>query len=580
MIYVAFSKDEVINFQLLAKKDDVILSYTDSLPVTYGDNVYDVTDFYSEINSKALSNEVRFFFEKFSDGNPNYIQGYGNNFLECSILIFFQYFYAIKFFSKLHNDVFFKNKILGKGNVNYYLSEHESQSVFLYDRSSALQYSLEKEISNLGLNCKYKKIKINLQKIKNLIRDMSVFSIRLIKACRVSIQSKSNMDTLNGDLYIILRTYAQFENVKNILKSSSTNVTVICASSFLRHDLLDDICTWTSEYPLINVVSLPESNLRNVLITYASSLFKMLTSRHHDFSFDSVKLDVSQAYREVINMSSEISLYGNRLENLLSSAAAESTLLTCEQKSPHAYVEISSAKKFGFKTIQLMACDQSALDIPYPIVADIFVTDTLKRKELFTSNWSTNIERLRYLGPIRELSSKYQDLNKSTESYDYNVCYFAHVNDVQQNRDVISILENITLNIPEFNFCVKLHPRDDGSWIDEKIIHAEKVFTSSMISNEDLFDKFDIGVSNPSAIVMELLSYRKPFVFIDVMKSYKNVDFVSCDDEYAGYVKDLSNLKSVLYNSEHLNNEVVKLSERVFGYSPKVVSDISLLSEL
>ncbi|MFD0950028.1 hypothetical protein ACFQ0F_06440 [Paraperlucidibaca wandonensis] len=576
MIYVAFTKEDFICFSELISAEDIILAFTDCFSVKGVKHAYDVSD--AEVNWGEQVALVRKFFTELSEHKEVDLNGYANNFFECSIRLSVQYIESLKLHSSQHCKVIFADRLFGKGRPNYYLSEHESQGQLMYNRKFALQSTVEKAVESLGLEIKYLSRKFNYQKLSNTLRDTAVFSMRLLQALRANLTQKQHMSIEPLEItpfYAVLRTQAQFFAVKQILESSTIPFTIICADTFVQRKLFYVVNEWACSQSLIRVVKLPEANFWLTIKTYLKTFYLSIKSCNKLFSGDGFTVNVKQACREVIIMSADLELYQNRLARLLPIGQNNSVFLTCEQKSPHAYTEINVAKNKGYRTIQVMACDQEANDLPLPAVADIFLTDTLKRKELFESRWSSKTSSLKYLGPIRLSEEK---TVKVTNKNEFEVCYFSHVTEINQNKKIIQLLEKIKTQSKSFNYCIKVHPRDSGSWLKGSSVDENIVFTSSNITNDELYEKFKIAISNPSAVVMELLCHFKPFIFIDTIESYKNIDFVSCDEMYAGYTKSIDAIPELLSDKYDLYSEVRDLHARVFGSSVSAVSQRDLVS--
>ena len=567
MIYVSFTKNELRRFRTLVGKNDVILTYSDMLGGPEADNVIDVAD--TSIDWAECVTDVRQLFHDFSECTSIDIRGYANNFFECTVKIAVQYAAALKKHSDKHDTAVFANRLIGKGKPNYYLGEHESQGRTLYNRTFTLQNALEKTATLLGLNVNYFGTKVNFQGLNNFARDTAVFSIRFWSAIRSSFRYRKNKYKViksDADFYVILRSYSQFLAIKNFLESSSESIIIICGNTFFCVDLEQKLQGWAKSQCHIDIVSLTEINLLSTVREYCRIFYRIFLTRYLHLQMKACNIDVRQAFREILIMSAETNLYKSKLELVLPDSLGNGIFLSCEQKSPQAYIEASVAKKKGYETVQVMACDQAESDLPFPVSADLFITDTLKRKVLFENNWSSDLDKLRYLGLLRA-SGKQSEGNFAKVNFD--VCYFAHVNELEHNIAVINLLRDIKSETKSFRFCIKLHPRDNGNWINKSLVSQEIIFKSSGVNNEQLYQEFDVAISNPSAVIIELLSNCKPFIFIDTIGSYKNIDFVSCDELYAGYLTDIKRIPETLLNVDFLREEVKRLYARVFGENPQ-----------
>ena len=566
MIYIAFNKKELAGFCSLREHNDIIFVSSEFLEKDLQEGIVDVTDI--KVDWAPYVEEVRDFFGYYQEQNDIDLRGYANNFFECTLKILIQYASAINYYKKSHEGITFAQSQLIRGKPNYYLGEHESQGRFLYSRNFALQSSLEDFSTSLGLSLNYIDRIVNYQRLTNIIRDTSVFFVRFWRGIKPSFSNwkrkKNALSTKNTNLYVILRSYAQFSSIQGVLEEKAEPITVICADTFFGGSLENRLQGWAGLHPNVTLYSLEELGALSTTKEYIKTISRLLFTPNYQIKFDLFSVDVSQALREVIIMSAELNLYRSRLDVVLPETDSMSIFLSCEQKSPQAYIEACIANSKGFKTVQVMACDQAANDLPFPIVSDLFITDTLKRKVLFEKNWSTKLDKLRYLGPLRQVLSE-----PNCEKKTFDVCYFSHAAEVEQNQAIVELLDSFRKKQPLFDFCIKLHPRDKGLWIDHSCVERQAIFTSSNINNNELYNEFEIAISNPSAVVMDLLINLKPFIFIDTIPDFKHVDFVSCDEFYLGYTAKISSIDNILENRMLLYEDVKKLHKRVFGENPQ-----------
>lgn len=570
MIYIAFTKDDVIQFLSIATSSDVILTYSELIDNSTNIKIFDVNNIHVD-----WSTHVSYIRELFKESNiliNEDIKCYANNFFECTIKIIIQYIESIKVNLYSHKNITFAKKVLGNCSPNYYLSEHESQGQILYNRRLAIQSSIESYLKKADVNVSYKGFCINYQIFNNIVRDFAVFTKRLFDNVRQNGIFEIPLNINNEfSTFIILRTHSQFIAIKPLLEKSKMSIGILCANSYNQKDLYKILEHWSTNYNNIDVFELPKVGFKFVFLIYFNIFKKIFFTFDILYDHSHFYINLNQSFREILIMSADLKIYEFRLKSFLPNADKKNVFLTCEQKSPQAYVEAKVARNKGFKTIQLMACDQDSNDLPYPVNADFFLTDTFKRFQLFTSHWSSNTNRVKYIGSSRLVNNKGFDLS-SDKKYDFDVCYFAHVSEVEHNIKIIHLLKSIKSKMKDFSFCVKLHPRDEGNWFNTEFSNSCILFNSTDITNDVLFNNFKVGLSNPSAVVLEMLCQFKPFIFIDILKIDENVDYVSCDELYLGYINSLPQLSSLLLSNVCLMNELKLLHSRVFGRNPKQLS--------
>ena len=563
VIYVAFDAEDIKVFSSLTSPDNVILTCNETVDKKdyISSNIINVCDF--SYDSNIYVNATRELFECLLTDSGIDLKGYANNFFECTLSNVLHYSTALESMIEDYDEVVFSERLIFSSMPNYYLGEHESQGRLLYKRKLAFQNTLVDFLAYCNIEVKYLNKSLSNQCFFNKIRDVAVFSIRFIKAINNRAEQQPNITKKTTDRVILLRSISQFQAIKLLLEESNEPISIYCSTTFTGGKLIPQLTPWAQQLDHINLYDLNSPKLKTIFFTYFNTMMKYFKLKQYKFRVGKIVIDVTQSLREILIMSAETNLYLQQLElSIPAISQQESCIISCEQKSPHAYIESIFAKKTNYKFIQVMSCDQNSNDLPYPIQGDKFVVDTLQRKKLFLSNWSRDTDKLAYIGPIKSVG---ETLNWSDYEADYTVCYFAHVNEINHNKKVIEILNQLTETIKAFSYCVKLHPRDDGRWADIDNLKVGPVFSSKQISNDKLFKMFEVGISNPSAIVMDLLCQMKPFIFIDIIESYKNIDFVSCDEIYPGYITSFDEIGPILIDYEKLYVEVESLSIRVFG---------------
>ena len=373
---------------------------------------------------------------------------------------------------------------------------------------------------------------------------------------------------------LVVRSSTQLEFVRPLLEQCNVELTLYCGKVFSEENIFHKAIELTAALDNIQVVELDPSSLGEVIKHYSNAVLKILTLKNVFYLKGDVRICVKQAIREILIMATEVELYKAQLQRSIpSNDFGNSILFTCEQKSPHGYIDSCVAIEKGYICVQLMTCDQECNDLPYPVYGDCFFVDTLKRLDLFRLNWSTSTESIYYEGSIKLLGN--QGKLKSHISK-FKFCYFADISEIEHNLKTIKYLELESIENGGFKYCIKLHPRDDGNWIKKMNFSNGTVIRHGDVSSADLFLSFDIAISNPSAVVMDLLCRDRVFIYLNILKFYRNVENVYTDQYYKGIVNKWQDFSILLKDPSILNSEVKALKKRVFGDKALIPSIESL----
>lgn len=575
-VYVAFTHEDLDTFSSLIRENDLVLASTDIWEPGYidiGEVAFQTEDFLDEI---------RELFQKVSAITGIDITGFANNFFECSLRLSLFYIKALEsVFDKydINSVVFSKKLSLFHGKPNYFLAEHESQGCLLYNRRAAIQPGIVNFVQSRNTQIEYYGTAITLPFIRNIVRDIGVFSLKFIKSIKQRCSLKHDMSfTPSINTIVVVRGAVQLEFIKPLVENSSTNITLYVGHTFMGRRLFEEASIWGKNIDYVNVKELCSASMVNIASHYLNTAKQYFLLKNTIYQVGDFRLNVTQALREIIIMSTETLLYKGQLERTIPPCSNKSGMFfSCEQKSPHAYVDAYVAKEKGYQCTHLMTCDQESNNIPFPVFGDYFVVDTLKRLELFQANWSSNTEKLIYAGSIKSIGG---DTVFNSGHIKYKYCYFAHANEVEHNVSVIKLLEVECESRENVNFCIKLHPRDQGKWMESISLKNGVLIAHGELANVDLMREFDVAISNPSAVVMDLLCQSKKFIFLDILKSYKNVEYVYIDEHYRGVARNFLEFRACLDKQSILKHEVLALKERIFGEIPLLSSIDSLLSQL
>jgi hypothetical protein len=407
----------------------------------------------------------------------------------------------------------------------------------------------------MGLKIEYFSLSINPQKALNLVRDLGVLSRRILCNKGVRWCAKESLP-VRVKWCFILRAVSQFDAVRELIESLSEPVVIVYSNIFVADNLEKRLLDWGKNFENIFLIPLPSLSKKHVISVYRKTLSRLF--RNQMQQREVVQINVKQAFREILIMSAEVSIYQQRIKNIIDFIPVE-ILVTCEQKSPQGYVESKAAREIGIKSVQLLCFDQEASDLPFPVYADTFIVDTAKREELLRDAWSTCVSKITYLGPIRALKPP-----KDVMRREFDVCYFGHVYEKKHNLKIVEQLKKFQSEC-SLSFCVKLHPRDSGDWLIGLGLKPNQIFTSKNVSLEVLMDMFKVAVLSPSTVTMDLLSRSKPFILVDSIRWHRGVDIVSCDDRYGGYTRSPDLDIKILSDVEFLKSEIELLKNRVFG---------------
>lgn len=568
-VYLAFCRAEAKEYALIASQSDCIVS-----PVELDCSIAQVICYQnSENDDKSLISSVCEHIRKQEEGMAKFIGGevkpFANNFFECSILPIIRITSSIERALKNCNaqeiaEVIFKRKYRHKrGSLKYFLAEHESQGVVLYDRAYSLQPIIESWLKNKEVGYKFQtKALLSMGKVKSILRILGVWSLRLISDLR-RVRKHINAQSRSVDLVVNVRTFSQLEFILPALIKSKKRVGVLCGRSFSGGAL-----SMGASSVLINthhdVIEYAPNSYGQVFSSYFSALPAVFNFKRYLLNLGGFKLDVSTALKEIRVMACELELYRLSLDLALKDVTVQDgCFLSTEQKSPHANIDSIISHNKNLKCGHLMQCDQLPNDIPFPVFGDIFIVDTKLRFQQFKTGWSTATEKLAYVGTIKNEAFSVVDQDIS-DNKPPTVCYFADSDDKSINIAVVERL-CVLLRLQKVKqVIIKLHPRDDGGWLKNTdcpsavmvVNHGELVF-------EELISRFDVAISNPSGVVMDLLCREVPLILCRLSERYMHDDFPYSDNEFKATISLIEQVDELLRAPVALKDEVVQLKRRI-----------------
>ena len=572
-IFIAFDEMDCKKFLSLATKEDLILAMNHSDDHT-NSKIIDPHDY----NSNYIDDieRTKSFFDHIDKKLKKDLKGYCNNFYECTVKIVSNYISCLETNMGGFSQVIFSRRLLFPGKPNYFLGEGESQGKFLYNRAWSIQDSIQNYAISKGLDVKYLSTSYQIDFLRNPLRLISVFLYRLFNNLRETLIPNSKFDTsFKESCLILIRSTTQFLAIKNLVEDKDLNFTILVNESFFEKNLYKRIKNNLKDYKNVNVARYLKLNIFEIFRIYLSAIVKIIQTQFKKFTILGLNIDPKIALTEVLIMEADCQIYQRRLTKTLKNLKPLSKILiTCEQKSPHAYIDCQISKNMGLKPVQLMSSDQSNSALPYPVFGELFIVDTLQRFKNYVFKWKSQSQYIRYLGPIKGNS-----IPETSVSKKFDVCYFSHFEEHEQNKNIINILESIAKDVADFTYCIKTHPRDPKNWLSSIPFTYGKLLENDTNDINIIFNKFDLAVSNKSAVINELLCSRKKFVLIDTMKKYKDIS-VACDEEYIGYTKSLNRLRELVLNSHLLSDELEDLFNRIYGKNSSNLSMKKIINEL
>lgn len=405
-VYLAFSRLEADEFALSATKYDCIVT-----PAKLDHSLAQVICYNNSFNDDCLqSSSVCSLIRQEEEGISTYLgcafKPFANNFYECSILpvmfIFSALDRALNISPRQKVEVIFKRKIRNEsGSLKYFLAEHESQGVALYDRAYSLQPVIQSWLKHRGISWTFHSGgRLSAGGFKSLIRIAGVWGLRFLSDLR-RVNIHSDVKPCEVDFVINVRSLSQLEFILPSLLKSDRRVALICGRSFSGESLLlrASVALRNTHHCIIEYA--PKS-YREIFLSYMNALPVLFSSKKYVLNLDGIKLDVSIALKEVRVMACELQLYEQSLDSILKDVFLQSDcFMSTEQKSPHANIDAKISRARKLKCAHLMQCDQLPNDIPFPVFGDAYFVDTKVRYEQFSAGWSTATERLFYVGAIK-----------------------------------------------------------------------------------------------------------------------------------------------------------------------------------
>lgn len=513
-----------------------------------------------------------------------------NNFYECTLLPLAKIISFIENNIESKSDqVIFANKLNlnSSDGPSYYMGEHESHRIFFYDRACSFQSYIELYLKSRSIQFSHVKSKLSFNWLKNFVRDNVVLSALIFNSIKNSfkINEKRCLIPVNGTkrALVLVRTHAQLDFISELVLATKKNVTLLVLPSSTSDGSLTKLCQSRFANESHVDVFYENSNFGDIVKSLIKTFYvysKFYFNRNTKKGTGTLaSLSFNRAFCEMTLIGLSTSLYSKSLGDFLRhNAYLYDILFTCEQKSPQAYIDSYRAREYKLKSVQLMTCDQADDFIPVPVPSDLIIVDTKKTEHMFRTSWRSivNIEKIKFLGNVKSLRLRRISSDASSLNYDY--CYFCHLTEIEQNLKIISILDD-HCSIYGKTFCIKLHPRDDKRWLAGVKIAYGCIINNENLKQEEFLSSFGIAISNPSAVVMDLLACCKKFIFINSLRTYQSLPNVYVDEFYPGCLTNLSDLSSLLKRGID-DKEFHALRERILGDNNVEVSFENIMDYL
>ena len=465
------------------------------------------------------------------------------------------------------------------GGPSYYMGEHESQGRFLYRRAEAIQPALLEWMGAYGCNVEYLLKKQSFKCVRNFVRDLSALGAKFLQNLRNRRGEVFSPVNESADVVLVVRAASQLEFFAPLLARSELEVQVLIGRSCKDVALASMVGRFSSVWPKVRFSALPSLSLASVLSQYLRWLFSLFTANKSVFKCQLGDIDTAQACREISIMSVEIELYAKSLSLALAKFNSRGgVFITGEQKSPHAYADAVTAHLNGMTSFQFMTCDQDSNDLPYPVFGDVYVVDMLRRRELFSQSWSTCVDKVEYVGCVKNLVAGEVVHHDLLDTIPYKYCYYAHASEPDHNVVVVQVLKDCAVAMG-FRFCIKLHPRDNGGWLRGVTGSEFDVYSHGEIDNAALLARYKVAVSSPSGVILDLICSVKPVLILDLLTSYRNANLIYMDDESGLNVDSYDDLRQKIVADGSLSREIESLNCKLLG-SDELIPSLQRLYEI
>ena len=558
-IYIVFQNSDLNHIKNIVKANDLVI----------GDIGYE-TKLLCKLIKPTLSNReeeklidsVSSFFDNVSNGYFIHIKAFSNTFYEATLrpiatyLIFLQNICASFVDKGIKIEVVFPSRIINnEKRTVFFLAEHETQKTFLYKRQLIFQPYLENFCRTHQIPVEYvSQNSFSLAFFTLPIRRWITLSFRFCNAVYklfydYLITDQELKENKSIDYIAITRLARKSEFLEPILTNSAMNIELVIAENFINHSSNWSFCAKHFCTKDLVMKKIKRPDLSYFFLTYFNSfVHQFYKVGNFNIDVSDININCKNAFLELLVNYPDILLYINSLKKTLdhSKMSTQPTILSTELKSPYAYAEAFVANKLGYPIIHFMDCDQSSRPLPNPIFGDLLVTNTNTSKVAFLNAWQVDTEKISFWGNLTKINIDVDAMSVNSNTW----CFFTSAI-IEEDIAIITKIIEIQA-IYNIEFIVKLHPRD--SLRNYKKFKNLRIIVDEQISRNDLFKLFNYGLTFSSAVIHDLMIYKKPFLIIDKLKGTNfNSDVHSSD--YQNLVVNQSQIIDSVLHMERFTND-------------------------
>lgn len=582
-IAVAFSESDLDVFGTLGDGWTLVGDVASGQQV--GEHIRPKLDRLSEMQLSEKVKEVFLALEH--DLGVDSLRGFANNFYESAVAPMYAYVKALDELlvtarkSTQGVEVWFPSRLILSSRYSaYYMAEHESQNRRFYAREDVFLPYLLDICRKHGVTPRFMQVRFGGSGfIHRPMRVAAVFAWRFLKGIvDISRQPKVRVQIPQGDLSAVTRAVGQTEFLAPFLAASGLRTSLLAAETSFgggRNRKLVDVVASEGTNIFGQIVNL---SLWDMLAHYVQTLKLMVVKPSVTLRIDGVELNLNQAITEVLAMWPEVISYREALYSAVRQAPIPRSgiMLSTEQKSPHAYADAWVAKQNRMTCVHVMQCDQHPRPLPFPVFGDYFLADSAINAERFAREWPNDAGKVKYIGSLKACIDEHNGVKRDARYRGGRWCFFAQVDDVETNREVLRNLRDVRNNL-SIDVFVKLHPRDSADHY--KSFSDFEFLADGDTRKGELFDRFDMAISFPSGVVMDLIFRNKPFLLLRFGK-WNSANYSYIDERYWGNVFDAMMLASILAGSDSLMVEFESYRRRFFEKSGVVSDVVTIRSEL
>ena len=456
---------------------------------------------------------------------------YTNNLFSSSIVPFFE--------SNLLQKNILSRYILNKMSApRYLMGEGESiHRIFGYNRKYCIDEALAKNNKKFNSNFNKQKFKLGIIPfIQEILIELIAFIFTNIYFILIFIiiiftkKQKKRLSKFDRSNFII--SIARSPTNKDYLYNLKNN--------YLKENqklLILKFFGWTSFLSLIKELIVNRNNnifyfgdfyLKDLISCYLRYINFVLTKPSKKyFKYLDLRIDLGKSLRHIRLISLNTIIYEKLLENILKKYNANiKKFISLELKTPIGFIERSLCNKYKIKNITIQTCDLDIDSIINPPWENDFFCES---KKLFNDLRKINIKKIKYSGSLRFVDNINYDFNYKPKK----IVFCTSPRSVFKNFNFIKKLLNYSKNIG-IEILILPHPRD--FYLFYKLLFFKQTITNT--KKNDLFLKEYLFITFPSAIIYELIYYRKIFMVANLFndKELYKQDFY--DKQYIGFEQE------------------------------------------